>query len=94
MGLAPFIASKLLRAATSVGANLEEAAAAQSRADFINKCSISAKEARETLYWLRLVREAFPKLTEFGALVGEADQIVAILTTIVKKSRARAGDRH
>src|SRR5437763_12578065 len=49
------IARQILRSATSVGANLEEATAAQSKPDFISKCSIAAKEARETRYWLRLL---------------------------------------
>src|SRR6266699_82144 len=49
------ISRQLLNAGTSVGANLEEATAAQSKPDFISKCSIAAKEARETRYWLRLL---------------------------------------
>src|SRR4051794_16571595 len=49
------LADQLLDAGTSVGANLEEAEAAQSKPDFIAKCRISLKEARETLYWLRLI---------------------------------------
>src|SRR6266513_1364767 len=52
---ARLIARQLLGAGTSVGANLEEASAAQSKPDFISKCSIAAKEARETHYWLRLL---------------------------------------
>jgi four helix bundle protein len=51
-----FIISKqILRSATSIGANVEEAIAAQSRKDFIHKMSIASKEARETKYWLRLL---------------------------------------
>src|SRR4051812_30794069 len=46
---------QLLDAGTSIGANLEEAQAGQSKADFIHKNSISLKEARETNYWLRLI---------------------------------------
>ena len=54
-GTREFVLSKqLLRAATSIGANVEEAIAGQSRADFISKMSIASKEARETNYWLRL----------------------------------------
>ena len=52
------LASQLWRAGTSIGANVEEAQAAQSRADFRSKMSIAAKEAREAHYWLRLVRDA------------------------------------
>jgi four helix bundle protein len=47
--------NQLLKAGTSIGANLEEAKAGQSRADFISKNSISLKEARESNYWLRLI---------------------------------------
>ena len=54
-----FVLSKqLVRAGTSIGANAEEATAAQSRKDFISKMSISSKEARETNYWLRLLRDS------------------------------------
>ncbi len=73
-------------AAGSVGANLEEADAAQSRADFISKCNISLKEARETRYWLRVVRRFF-KSEPLDALIGESTELIAILTTIVKRSR-------
>ena len=78
---------QLMRAATSIGANLEEADAGQSRADFISKCSISLKEAREALYWLRLLR-ATGKLDAHGdALIHECDRIVAVITTIVRKTK-------
>ena len=49
---------QLLRSGTSIGANVEGAQAAQSRADFISKMSIASKEARETSYWLRLLRDS------------------------------------
>lgn len=93
---ARLIAAQLLRAATAVGANLEEATAAQSRPDFISKCNIALKEARETLYWLRVVQVALSIRSEsLRELDCEADQIVAILTTIVKRSKAavRRGDQ-
>ena len=71
----------------SVGSNLEEAEAGQSKADFISKCRISLKEARESLYWLRLIRKnelIKPVLVE--PLIKEANEIVAVLTTIVKNA--------
>ena len=49
------ISKQLLRSATSIGANVEEANAAQTKKDFIAKMSIASKEARETKYWLRLL---------------------------------------
>jgi four helix bundle protein len=75
-----------LRAATSVGANLQEADAAQSRADFISKCTIALKEAREALYWLRLL-ETTGKIAPQLPVTTECDRIVAVLTTIVRKTK-------
>lgn len=86
-----FVLSKqLLRSGTSIGANVEEATAAQSRKDFISKMSISSKEARETNYWLRLLRDS--KLCEdidFTDLIKESEEIIKILTSIVKTSQKR-----
>ncbi|MGB1109160.1 MAG: four helix bundle protein, partial [Gammaproteobacteria bacterium] len=57
-GSGEFVLSKqVLRSGTSIGANVEEASAAQSRKDFISKMAIASKESRETLYWLRLLKE-------------------------------------
>ena len=54
-----FVLSKqLIRSGTSIGANIQEATAAQSKKDFIHKMSIASKEARETKYWLRLINES------------------------------------
>jgi four helix bundle protein len=82
------ISRQATAAATSVGANLEEADAAQSRADFVSKCNISLKEARETRYWLRLLARFLPP-KRLAELVAESTELIAILTTIVKKSRER-----
>ena len=74
-------------AANSIGANLEEADAAQSRPDFISKCTISLKEAREARYWLRILNHLLGGSYQIAPLVNEATEIVAILTTIVKKTK-------
>lgn len=82
------LARQLLRSGTAIGANLEEADAGQSKADFIAKCSIALKEARETHYWLRLLCETELIVGDrISPLINEADEIIAILTTIIKKSR-------
>ncbi len=86
-GAARIIARQLLKSGTSVGANLEEASAAQSKPDFISKCSIASKEARETRYWLRLLTACKSVKSErIAPLVTEAGEIVAIVTTIVKNA--------
>jgi four helix bundle protein len=84
-----FVLSKqILRSGTSIGANVEEAQAAQSRADFVSKMSIASKEARETCYWLRLLRDSNTiEKYEADSLLSEAVSIVNILTTIVKTSK-------
>ncbi len=89
-GVSRTLANQLLRAGTSVGANVEEAQAGQSKPDFVSKMSIAAKEARETHYWLRLLTaaELLPR-AKLAELTDEANQLVAILTTIVKRSRSK-----
>jgi four helix bundle protein len=86
-GAGAVLARQLLRAGTSIGANLEEATAAQSKADFISKASIAAKEAREARYWLRLLTATAKVPAErIAELTTEAGELVAILTTIVKNA--------
>ena len=77
------ISNQLVRSATSIGANYQEASAAQSKRDFISKVSISSKESRETNYWLRLLH--YSKLYEgdLKALIEESDQLCKIFTSIV-----------
>jgi four helix bundle protein len=79
------IAGQLLKAGTSIGANVEEALAGQSRKDFFAKMSISSKEARESRYWLRLIRDAeiFDK-KQTQELIDECEELIKILTSIVK----------
>ncbi len=80
---------QVLRSGTSIGANLEEAMAGQSKADFVSKCNIALKEARETHYWLRLFKEnKVVDAERLSELTKESNELIAILTTIVKKSRA------
>jgi len=84
-------ADQLIRAGTAVGANMHEAESAQSKADFISKTRIALKEARESHYWLRIiVRTEMVAPQRVQPLIAEADEIIAILTTIVKKTSANA----
>ena len=85
-----FILSKqLLRSATSIGANVEEANAAYSKKDFAAKMSIASKEARETRYWLRLIEKSDIVKLDIKATILEVDNIINILTAIVKSSQSR-----
>ena len=86
-----FVLSKqIVRSRTSIGANVEEAIAAQSRKDFISKMSIALKAAREINYWLRLMRDT--KLVNVDSIdepLRESEEIIRIITSIVKSSKAR-----
>ena len=77
-----------------MGAQVEEGQASQSRADFVHKYSIACKEARETHYWLRLLHAAsIISADTIDPLIDEANQLIAILTSIIKKARATDRDR-
>ena len=83
---------QLLRAGTSIGANIHEAQGGQSKADFIAKMSVAYKEARETAYWLRLVRESdLIAQNRLSDIENETDQLVRILSSILLT--AKNGER-
>jgi len=87
-GVGEVLGRQVLRSGTSIGANLEEAMAGQSKADFVSKCNIALKEARETHYWLRLlIKTKVVPADKLSELANESNELVAILTAIVKKSR-------
>jgi four helix bundle protein len=84
-----FILSKqILRCGTSIGANIEEASAGQSRRDFIAKLQISLKEAKETHYWIRLLKDAdFVAENLALSFLDDCQEIIAILTAILKSTK-------
>jgi len=88
-----FVLSKqVLRAGTSIGANVNEAQAAQSPKDFIAKLSVASKEARETLYWLRLLSETGyldASQPHVSSLLDESRSIIKILTSIILTSQEK-----
>ena len=92
-GVSKLIINQLLAAATSVGANLEEAVAGQSRADFVHKNAISLKEARESNYWLRLIiaTEPFKPSVKTGILelVNESSEIAKIVAKRIISSKVK-----
>jgi four helix bundle protein len=84
-----FILSKqLLRAGTSIGANTEEAIGAQSKKDFLSKISIAYKEARESKYWLRLLRDS--SLIEAHVadeLIQDIDELLRLMGAIISSTK-------
>ena len=84
------LSKQLLRAGTSIGANVAEGEGAQSEADFLTKYSIALKEAHETKYWLKLlVLSELVESTRLSDLQQECSELVAILITICKKLKAK-----
>lgn len=89
-----FVLSKqILKSGTSIGANVEEAIGGQSDKDFKSKMTISYKEARETKYWLRLLRDGgYLDKTEIQSLLMECEEILKILGSIVKTMKIRVNE--
>lgn len=91
VGAKEYVLSKqLLRSGTSIGANVEEAQAAQSTKDFISKLSVASKEARESRYWLRLLIQSKLCPLDFTVHFQQAEELVKMLTSIIKTTRERA----
>ncbi|KIM13289.1 MAG: hypothetical protein KU38_01120 [Sulfurovum sp. FS08-3] len=81
------LSKQLLRSGTSIGANVDEAQAAISKKDFVSKMSIASKEARESKYWLLLLKDSGyidNNKSKVKVLLHEIDSIIKILTSIVK----------
>jgi len=84
------LSKQLLRSGTAIGALVKEAEHAQSKADFLNKMNIALKEANETLYWLILLKETeFIKEEEFKSVYADAEELVKMLVSIVKTTKAK-----
>ena len=90
-GVARTIGKQLLRSGTSIGANVQEGQAGQSKADFISKNYIALKEARETLYWLKLLAatEILPE-NRLTPIAQEAQEITRILGATIVKTKGKS----
>ena len=83
------LSKQLLRAGTSIGANVREAASAQSKADFVSKCAIALKENDETGYWLELlVRTGYLTDQQFMSMEADRRELLALLTSIIKTAKS------
>jgi four helix bundle protein len=93
--VAMILGRQYFRSETSIGANLVEAQSGESRRDFLHKCSIAQKEARESKYWLTLLHKSNTvSPARLLPLLDETNQLIAILARIIlntkKRSQARA----
>lgn len=82
------ISKQLLRSGTSIGANIEEATAAQTKKDFTTKMALASKEARETRYWLRLLNKSKLIDYEYKNYLNKIDELIRIITAIVKTAQS------
>lgn len=88
----PILANQILRCGTSIGANIEEALGGASTRDFLSKCTIAYKEARETKYWLRLIHSSNVGVNlEFHMY--EIDSILKILSSIILSTKNSIGKK-
>ena len=84
------LSKQILKSGTSIGANVEEAIGGSSRADFFAKLGIAYKEARETCFWLRLLKDTgYLKQKEFESIHADADELCRIIGAILKKFEKR-----
>jgi len=81
------IAKQLLRSATSIGANLNEATFGNSKADFISKLHIALKECSESLYWLQLLKKVKYKIENIDSLISDCNQIKALLISSINTAK-------
>lgn len=86
-----FVLSKqILRSGTSIGANIHEGVASESKKDFIHKLGISAKEARETSYWLNLLKDSnYITQEQFNTLNNNCQELTGILNSIILTTKER-----
>jgi four helix bundle protein len=84
------LSKQLLRSGTSIGANINEAISGQSKRDFVHKLNIALKEARESNYWLNLLKDSeYINVTEFETLHHKCDEIIKMLTSIIMTTKER-----
>ena len=85
------IGKQYLRAATSVGANIEEAQAGESRSDFIHKLGIARKETRESIYWVRLLEQSeLVSPRRIAPLMKETNELLNVITAIILRTREKS----
>jgi four helix bundle protein len=84
------LGKQILKSGTAIGALIREAEFAQSKADFINKMSVSLKEANETLYWLELLSDSNTiERNRFDLLNMKCKELVAMLVATIKTSKGK-----
>ena len=88
------ISKQILRSGTSIGANINESQSAESNADFIHKLSISAKEIRETEYWLNLLNHTdFIDNKSYKSIIDDCKELLKIINSIILTSKEKNDEK-
>ncbi|MCX6165519.1 MAG: four helix bundle protein [Ignavibacteriae bacterium] len=87
-----FVMSKqILRSGTSIGANVNESQAAETKNDFVHKLGIAAKEIRETEYWLKLLKDSeYLEENSFNSLIQDCEELRKIVNSIILSSKQKS----
>jgi len=84
------LSKQILRSGTSIGANINEAISGESKRDFIHKLGIVVKEARESNYWLKLLKDSeYITIDDFNSLNNSCDELIKILNSIILTTKQR-----
>ena len=84
------LSKQILRSGTSIGANVHEAIAGESKKDFIHKLGIAVKEARETSYWLNLLKDStYLSIAKFAILNTNCEELIRILNSIILTTKQK-----
>jgi four helix bundle protein len=84
------LSKQVLRSGTSIGANIEEGIGGQSKKDFYAKLNIAYKEARETSYWLRILKDTnYLSVKEATAIIEDCNELLRIITAILNTMKKK-----
>lgn len=84
------LSKQLLRSGTSIGANVNESISSETKKDFIHKLAIALKEARETSYWLNLLKDSeYISVSEHTRLNSSCSELIRIITSIIMTTKAK-----
>jgi len=86
---ADILRKQMIRSATSIAANMQEADGSRTRSEFRHAVTVSKKEAKETKLWLRMINDLYPQLVmESDPLISENEELIKILATIIIRTKS------
>ena len=88
-GVCDILQTQFVRSGTAIGANLEESDGTVTISDFVNKMAIARKEAKETRYWLRLIKSKYLEKENVEEDLEELSEIIKIISTIINKTKSK-----